>query len=77
MSIDDLRTYIRTELLADETIEIAPDQDLLLSEMLDSLSVTRLVAHIEETKGVVIPPEDVTLENFRSLEAMAGYLDGR
>lgn len=77
MSIDDLRTFIQRELLSDETVQITPDQDLLLSELLDSLSVTRLVAHIEDARGIQIPPEDVTLENFRSLEAMAAYLAAR
>lgn len=77
MTIDQLRDYIRGELLGDPDAEIAPDQDLLLSEMLDSMGVTRLVAHIESEIGREVPPEDVTLENFQSLAAIAAYLDRR
>jgi acyl carrier protein len=74
MTIDEIRQYIQRELLLDETAVIEPDQDLLLSETLDSLSVTRLVQHLESQLGVTIPPEDVTLENFSSLQAIHAYL---
>ena len=74
MTIDQIRQYIRMELLLDETAVIADDQDLLLSETLDSLSVTRLVQHLESELKLTIPPEDVTLENFQSLNAIHAYL---
>lgn len=74
MTIEEIRQYIRGELLLDDTAVIEDDQDLLLSETLDSLSVTRLVQHLESELGVTIPPEDVTLENFQSLNAIHAYL---
>ena len=77
MSIDAIRTFIQTELLGDPTHVIEPDQDLLLSETLDSLSVVRLVAHLEGEVGLEIPPQDVTLENFASLNAIDAYLARR
>lgn len=70
MTIDQIRQYIQEELLLDETAVIEDDQDLLLSETLDSLSVTRLVQHLESELGATIPPEDVTLENFSSLASI-------
>lgn len=77
MSIDSIRTYILTEILNDDTASIADDEDLLISETLDSLGVMRLVAHLESEIGHTIPPEDVTLENFQSLERIADYLRTR
>ena len=77
MSIDQIRKYIQLELLLDETAVIEDDQDLLLSDTLDSLSVTRLVQHLESELSVTIPPEDVTLENFQSLHAIHAYLGSR
>ncbi len=77
MSIEALAEFIRIELLDDENQKIGPDDDLLLSELLNSLSVTRLVQHIEEQQGIIVPPEDVTLENFRTLNAIQTYLQGR
>ena len=77
MNTDAIRTFIQTEILNDPSFEIAVDQDLLLSQTLDSLGVTRLVQHIETQSGVEIPPEDVTLENFQSLQAIEAYLTAR
>ena len=77
MRTDAIHHFIVTEILNDDSLQIATDQDLLLSEMLDSLGVMRLVAHLEEQTGRSIPPEDVTLENFRTLNAIAHYLEAR
>ncbi|NNF13174.1 MAG: acyl carrier protein [Gemmatimonadetes bacterium] len=77
MSIDDIRSYIQDELLNDATTSIGDDDDLLLSETLDSLRVMRLVQHVEDRTGLSVPPEDVTIENFRSLRHIHAYLSSR
>ena len=74
MNIEALREYIQTEILSDPGFVIEADQDLLLSETLNSLSVTLLIAHIETTCDVHIPPEDVTLENFSTLRSIETYI---
>ncbi|MDJ0905146.1 MAG: phosphopantetheine-binding protein [Woeseiaceae bacterium] len=74
MNIDALREFIQTEILSDPEFVIEADQDLLLSETLNSLSVTLLIAHIETTCNVHIPPEDVTLENFSTLRSIETYI---
>ncbi len=77
MNIDTIRTFIQTEVLNDTSFEIEPDQDLLLSETLDSLSVVRLVAFLEGQCGIDIPAQDVTLENFATLRQIEAYLASR
>ncbi|MEM7415898.1 MAG: acyl carrier protein [Gemmatimonadota bacterium] len=77
MTIEDISTYIATEILGDPSRVIGPDDDLLLTEMLDSLSVMRLVAHLETVGGTVIPPEDVTLEHFQTVRLVSEYLATR
>jgi len=37
----------------------------------------RLVMHLEDNYDIEISPSDITLENFASLSAMAGYLGVR
>ncbi|NIS89203.1 MAG: hypothetical protein GTN98_03840 [Woeseiaceae bacterium] len=76
MNVDALRTYIQNEILNDPEFVIEADQDLLLSETLNSLSVTMLIAHLETECNVHIPPEDVTLENFCTLQAIESYVRG-
>ena len=77
MNIDAIRSIIRDEILNDPEFEIEADQDLLLSEILNSLRVTLLITRLEESYGVEIPPEDVTLENFGTLEQIAAYVQTR
>ena len=74
MNVDSLRTYIQNEILNDPDFVIEADQDLLLSETLNSLSVTMLIVHIETECNVQVPPEDVTLENFSTLESISSYV---
>ena len=74
MNIDSIRSIIRDEILNDPDLKIEADQDLLLSEILNSLSVTLLITRLENSCNVEIPPEDVTLDNFGTLERIAAYV---
>jgi acyl carrier protein len=71
----DLRRYIESNLLDGSSIE--DDEDLLLSGKVDSLGMMRLIAHIEETWHRPVPLEDVTIENFSSIETITKYLSQR
>ena len=66
--------YIRAELLSDAGRSVGVDDELLLDGVLDSLAVMRLVTYLENETGASIPPEDVTLDNFHSVNAIAAYL---
>lgn len=75
---DHLARWITRELLnRPEAETVAPDDDLLGSGLLDSLGIMSLVFHIEQETGVEVPPEDVTIENFLSLETIDAYLRRR
>lgn len=69
-----LADFVYEELL-DKRVTISGSDDLLVSGLLDSLGVMRLVAHIEQKYGVRIPPEDITIEHFASVDAIAAYAD--
>ena len=56
---------------------IDENQELLISGTLDSLSVMRVVSYLEREAGITIPPLDIALENFRSVNAMCDYLDSK
>lgn len=72
-----LREFILRELLIGQNVEVKDDDDLLLSSLVDSLGAVRLIAFIETEFKLSVPPEDVILENFQTLNAMADYLRGR
>ena len=69
---DRIRNFIVEELLDGRSVDHS--DDLLLSGILDSLGVMRLVAFLEEEFAKPVPPEDVTIENFSTIEAIAAYI---
>lgn len=79
MSIqEELVNYVSQELLNGQTgEELEADDDLLGGGLVDSLGMMRLVAHLEDRYQVVAPPEDVTIENFRTITAIARYIESR
>jgi len=68
-----LVNYIQAELL-DSQQTICEDQELLISGLIDSIGVMRLVTYIEHEVGHAVPPQDVTLENFTSVKTINEYL---
>lgn len=77
MKLEKIRTFIQEEILNDPDFPIEADQDLLISETLNSLSVTLLIAHLENVCAIEVPPEDVTLENFGTLNRIEAYVSRR
>ena len=73
--MNDIQSFIETDLLSGRRID--PGEELLLSGLVDSLGVMRLVAYIESHFGLKIPAGDVKLANFETLEAIAAYVSAR
>jgi len=68
-----LRQYISQQLLdGHENLDV--EENLLTSGMIDSHGIMRLIAYIEETFDLQVPPIDITLENFRTITLMADYI---
>lgn len=68
-----IREYINEEILnGDSPVDI--DDDLLSDGMVDSLSMIRLIAYIEEKHQIQIPPEDLVIEHFQTIRAITNYL---
>ena len=73
---DALLHFVSTELL-DQTELIESDDNLLSDGMVDSLGMLRLIAFIEAEFAIKVPPEDFTIENFRTITVICDYLNGR
>lgn len=72
-----IKTFIEQDLLDGSSAAIGYSDDLLLSGLLNSLGVMRLVAFTQERFGIEIPAEDVVIEHFQTIDAIAGYLQAR
>jgi acyl carrier protein len=73
---DTLRRYVGEQLLGDGGVAISDDDDLL-DIGVDSLGFATFVLFIETEWNIVIPPEDVLLENFQTIARIETYVRGR
>ncbi|WP_193142959.1 MULTISPECIES: phosphopantetheine-binding protein [unclassified Meridianimarinicoccus] len=71
--LSQVQAFIETTLLRGRAV--ARDEELLLSGLLDSLAVMALVAEVERIAGRPVPPTDVLIENFTTLDAIGAYMD--
>ena len=71
-----IREFIQTQLLHEPEQPIDAQAPLLTTGILDSLGVMRLIAFLEERCHLQIPPEDVTLENFQTIQSITDYVNG-
>src|SRR5205823_2162945 len=55
----------------------SPDTDLLASGRLDSVTFVELLVQLEKRFGLRVELDDVDVENFRSLAAIAAYIADR
>jgi len=53
------------------------DQDLLAAGHLDSLSLVRLIAHLEARFGLTLPISELGIESFRSVTGISRLLQQR
>jgi len=72
-----LTTFITDQLIQQADFKLAAKEDLLGGGLVDSLGVMRLISFIEQTWQASVPPEEVTIENFGTVEAISSFLTGR
>jgi acyl carrier protein len=77
MSIEnELSQFISGQLLSENgNIQLGPDDNLLLSGLIDSHGVIRLVNFIEGQFGVKVQPGEITLKNFKTISAMVAFIN--
>jgi len=52
----------------------SPDTDLLETGVLDSLTLVRLLMHLEEHFGLKVVMEDLDIEDLRSVRSIARFV---
>jgi len=69
---DQLQEYVE-ELAKQDSID--PSVNLFETGLLTSVHVLDLIAFIEERFGIVISPDDLSIDNFGSIDAMATFVE--
>ena len=70
-----LRTFITGHFPATKRREFRNDDSLLESGMIDSLGVLDLVSFIETEFQITVADDDLTPENFQTIERMMAFVD--
>ena len=71
-----LKKYVLDTAFTD--LEKIEDNTLLFEEgILDSMGLISLITFLEETFNIKISDTDLELENFKSIEAMTGFVESR
>jgi acyl carrier protein len=54
--------------------QLPHDEDLLAAELIDSLAITELVSFLEAEFSISVDDEDLTPENFRTVDSIAAFV---
>jgi len=65
--------YIKNEITTEPSIEINLKDNLLESGVVDSMGMMRLILFLEKQFKKRVPSEDMTLDNFMTVEKIAVY----
>lgn len=77
MGIQAIHDFITVELTGQPDLRIEPDEDLFQAGFVNSVGIMRLLTMIEGQWNIKIPMQDLTVENFASLESIQGYIERR
>ncbi len=56
-------------------LEIDPEEDLLGTGLIESMAMMRLIAFLEEEYSIKVTPQEMTIENFMTVEAMVNFIN--
>ncbi len=74
---DQLRQYITGEILKDPSLDIADDEPLISSGLVDSFSLVDLGLFVEKTFGVRLHDSELNADTFDTLAALAALVEAR
>jgi acyl carrier protein len=73
---NDIEQFILDELTQGRGItEIDPDENLLSKGIVDSHGVMELVGFLEQRYGIAVGDEDLTPENFESVQRIEAFVE--
>lgn len=74
---DEIRQFLVDEVLEGPEFADFPIDAPLLSGVIDSFGLVTLIDFIEDRFGVTIGHEEMVKDNFRSVEALASFIESK
>ncbi|RAI91432.1 acyl carrier protein [Algoriphagus yeomjeoni] len=68
--LEQITNYINKEI----DILVSQEEELLSSGLIDSITIMKLIAHLEETYQIKVPPQDMVIENFNTVSSIRDYI---
>jgi acyl carrier protein len=73
-----IKNYIIQELMYDRPgVELTIDTPLIEEDIIDSMGIFRLIAFLEEQFGFTLKHEEVVMESFETIVAIAALVEAR
>lgn len=73
---NEIRKFIANEFVGTDGVDLEA-VDLLEEEIIDSLGIFTLIGFIEDRFGVSVEPEEINLENFRTLDSITALVEAK
>jgi acyl carrier protein len=70
MMVEEIINYINEEI----DVLVTQEEELLSSGLIDSITIMKLIAHLEETYEIKVPPQDMVIENFNTISSIIEYI---
>lgn len=75
---DEIRQYLESDVIEPGSgIAITNQTPIWDEELLDSMGIMMLIAHIESEYDVGIEPDDVDVEHFRTVDRIAALVESK
>ncbi len=73
-----LINYINEQFVEDQLqISVGLQDDLLGEGIIDSLGMMKLIRFIEDKFEIKVRPQDMTIDNFTSIDSISKYIESR
>jgi acyl carrier protein len=69
-----IEQFITGKISEVEPGQLSHSEDLLAAELIDSLAITELVSFLEAEFTISVDDEDLTPENFRTVDSIAAFV---
>jgi acyl carrier protein len=68
--VEEITNYINEEI----DVLVTQEEELLSSGLIDSITIMKLIAHLEEAYEIKVPPQDMVIENFNTVSSITEYI---
>ena len=74
---EEIREFVLENARSKGINEVSDDQSLMVSGIIDSLAIFRLVAFLEDSFRVRIGDDEIVPENFQSVNDIESFVSGK